>query len=146
MIPSSSLVLRNRITSACTIVTSCKSKIMRSLLAFVCAFNSSRSSDRIRPISQMMVVFPSDCLSIFNGACASSGCVQSMFRRCTDMHSGRHSKSLGEQGVNLILRAVFSAKCGALNKTSREALDSNRFPRGRRPGLGPKDRGRRSIS
>ena len=47
-----------------------------------------------------------------------------MFRRRTDMHSGRHSKSLGEQGVNLILRAVFSAKCGALSKTSRAALGS----------------------
>src|SRR6202011_5024021 len=89
---------------------------------------SSRSSDRIRPISQMMVVFPSDCLSIFKGVCASCGRIQSMFRRRTDMHSGRHSEYVGEQEVNLILRAVFSAKCGALNKTSRAALGSSRFP------------------
>src|SRR5260370_15367924 len=101
---------------------------MGSLVAFVCAFNSSRCSDRIRPISQMMVVFPSYCFSIFNGVCASCGRIQSMFRRCTDMHSGRHSKYVGEQGVNLILRAVFSAKCGAFNKTSRAALGSVDFP------------------
>jgi hypothetical protein len=49
------------------------------------------------------------------------------------MHSGRHSKYVGEQGVNLILPAVFSAKCGAFNKTSRAALGSSRFPRGGRP-------------
>jgi len=88
----------------------------------------------------MMVIFRSNCLSIFNGVCASCGRIQSMFRRRTDMHSGRHSKYVGEQGVNLILRAVFSAKCGALSKASRASLGSSRFPRGGRPWRGLKDR------
>jgi hypothetical protein len=44
------------------------------------------------------------------------------------MHSGRHSKYVGEQGVNLILRAVFSAKCGALNKNREQVEVQVDFP------------------
>jgi hypothetical protein len=68
-------------TSASTRVTSFKSNIVRSLLSLISAPNSSRSSDRIRPINQMIVVLPSHFRSIFNGACASYGRIASMFRR-----------------------------------------------------------------
>jgi hypothetical protein len=47
------VTLRNRMTSASTMVISLRSKTFASALSSICLFNSSRPSVRIRPINQI---------------------------------------------------------------------------------------------
>ena len=52
-------------TSTSTRFTSSKSSVMFDPLSLICVFNSSKCSPRIRPMSRIVVLRPSEYLSIF---------------------------------------------------------------------------------
>ena len=52
-------------TSTSTRFTSSKSSVIFDPLCLICVFNSSKCSARIRPMSRIVVLSPSEYLSIF---------------------------------------------------------------------------------
>jgi hypothetical protein len=63
--PATSQLPRNRTASTSTNCTSSRSSTIGDSLAVICCFSSITSSARIRPMSRIVVMAPSEYLSIF---------------------------------------------------------------------------------
>src|SRR5258708_38948232 len=63
--PAASQLPRNRTASTSTKFRFSKSSAIFDSLSLICFSNSGRCSARIRPISRIVVLYPSECFSIF---------------------------------------------------------------------------------